>query len=73
MYDLTVILRSPVYDLTVILRRLRLRSDRNSADRDSAFFHVLHFYFSVKIAVSHDAVYDLTENARIVKNEKFKN
>ena len=27
MYDLTVILRSPVYDLTVILRRLRLNYD----------------------------------------------
>ena len=50
MYDLTVILRSPVYDLTVILRRLRLRSDRNSADRDSVLFFIFSFsIFSLKL------------------------
>ena len=54
MYDLTVILRrlKVVYDPTVILRRLNcVRSDRNSADRDSPFFFGFLFFlvFSLKL------------------------
>ena len=50
MYDLTVILRrlKVVYDPTVILRRLNcVRSDRNSADRDSPFFWFFFLFFLV--------------------------
>ena len=71
MYDLTVILRSPVYDLTVILRRLRLNYDLTVILRIvfQRVFHVFSFFFIclVKIAVCHEVVYDLTVNARIVK------
>ena len=67
MYDLTVILRSPVYDLTVILRRLRLNYNLTVIMRIVIQrFFIFHVF--VKIAVCHEVVYDLTVNARIVKN-----
>ena len=47
MYDLTVILRSPVYDLTVILRRLRLNYDLTVILRIviQRFFHLFLIVF----------------------------